>query len=157
MRNLLIEPQAGEPAPSQMHAQLFHKFALAADSVEISDQENAQQELGINRGSARIAVAVFHLLPDELEADVLVDQPWQVGLRNLISEAEVVKERFGAVVLPHHDQQSSDDENQTQHGRMPSSNMLPLNLILLIDVTFSTPTGDYTHRGLAGCQTGVNE
>jgi len=26
------------------------------------------------------------------------------------------------------------------------SNMLLLNLILLIDVTFSTPTGAYTHR-----------
>jgi hypothetical protein len=48
-------------------------------------------------------------------------------------------------VLPHHDQQASEDRNQTEHGRMLSSNMLLLNLILLIDVTFSTPTGDYTH------------
>jgi hypothetical protein len=45
--------------------------------------------------------------------------------------------------LPHHDQQASDDENQTEHGRMPSSNTLPLILILLIDVTFSTPTPVY--------------
>jgi hypothetical protein len=43
-------------------------------------------------------------------------------------------------VLPHHDQQASDDENQTEHERMLSSNMLPLILIPLIDVTFSTPT-----------------
>jgi hypothetical protein len=42
--------------------------------------------------------------------------------------------------LPHHDQQASDDQNQTQHGRMLPSNMLLLNLIPLIDVTFSTPT-----------------
>jgi len=42
--------------------------------------------------------------------------------------------------LPHHDQQASDDRNQTEHGRMLSSNMLLRNLILLIDVTFSTPT-----------------
>jgi hypothetical protein len=28
---------------------------------------------------------------------------------------------------------------------MPSSNTPLLNLSLLIDVTFSTPTGDYTH------------
>ena len=42
--------------------------------------------------------------------------------------------------LPHHDQQTSDDENQTQHGRMLFSNMLLLNPILPIDVTFSTPT-----------------
>jgi len=32
------------------------------------------------------------------------------------------------------------DRNQTEHGRIPSSNMLLLNLILLIDATFSTPT-----------------
>jgi hypothetical protein len=44
--------------------------------------------------------------------------------------------------LPHHDQQASDDENPTEHGRMLSSNMLLPNLIPLIDVTFSTPTPD---------------
>ena len=35
-------------------------------------------------------------------------------------------------------------------GRMLSSTMLLLNLILLIDVTFSTPTPDYVnHRMIA--------
>src|SRR5437870_11944716 len=62
-------------------------------------------------------------------------------LGNLIFQTEVVEQRFTAVVLPHHDQQASDDRNQTEHGRMLSSNMLLRNLILLIDVTFSTPTG----------------
>jgi hypothetical protein len=47
-------------------------------------------------------------------------------------------------VLPHHDQQASDDQNQTEHRQMLSSNMLLLFLIPLIEVTFSTPTGDYT-------------
>jgi hypothetical protein len=31
---------------------------------------------------------------------------------------------------------------------MLPSNMLLLNLILLIDVTFSTPTGDFTNYGV---------
>jgi hypothetical protein len=31
--NLLIETQAREPSPSQMHAQLFHQLALAGDTV----------------------------------------------------------------------------------------------------------------------------
>jgi hypothetical protein len=34
--------------------------------------------------------------------------------------------------------------SQTEHGRMPSSNMLLLNLILLIEVTFS-PTPDFVN------------
>ena len=28
----------------------------------------------------------------------------------------VVRRAFGGVVLPHHDQQSSDDKNPTEHG-----------------------------------------
>jgi hypothetical protein len=43
--------------------------------------------------------------------------------------------------LSHHDQQVSDDQNQTEHEQMLPSNMLLLNLTRLIDVTFSTPTG----------------
>ncbi|MGC2198236.1 MAG: hypothetical protein WA628_26430, partial [Terriglobales bacterium] len=50
--------------------------------------------------------------------------------------------------LTHHDQQASDDENHTEHGRMTSSNMLLLNLILLIDVTFSTPTPAFVNYGV---------
>ena len=94
MRNLLIEPQTGEPSPRQMHAQLFHQFALAGDAVQIADQQNAQQQLGINRRPARLAVAVLQLLPDELEADVLVDQPQQMMFGNLIFQTEVVEQRF---------------------------------------------------------------
>jgi hypothetical protein len=55
-------------------------------------------------------------------------------------------------VLSHHDQQASDDQNQTEHVRMLPSNMLLLNLILPIDVTFSTPTPDsdsYSRRPAA--------
>ena len=70
-----------------------------------------------------------------------------MGLRNLIFQAEVIEQRFRAVVLPHHDQQASDDENPVEHGQDHfSSNMLLPNLILLIDVTFSTPTPVYVNN-----------
>src|SRR5207245_3213697 len=146
--NLLIEPQSGEPAPRQMHAQFLHQPPLAGDAVEIPDQQNAQQKFGVNRGPTGFAVAVFQLPSHKLKADVLVDQPQQVGFRDLVFQAEVIKQRFGAVVLPHHDQQASDNENQTKHVRMLSSNMLLPNLIPLIDVTFSTPSGDNAQNPL---------
>jgi len=47
---------------------------------------------------------------------VLFNEPQQMSLRNLIFQAEVIEQSFGAVVLPHHDQQASDDENQPKHG-----------------------------------------
>src|ERR1700687_2132834 len=101
------------------------------------------KEFGINRRSSGFAVAVFQSLSHELKADVLFNEPQQMSLRNLIFQAEVIEQRFGAVVLSHHDQQASGDRNQTEHVQMLSSNTLLLNLILLIDVTFSTPTGCY--------------
>ncbi len=91
MRDLLIETQPREPAPGQVHAQFFHQFALAGDAIQIADQENAQQKLGINRGAAHLAVAVFQLLADEGKADVLFNQTQQVGFRNLIFQAKVVE------------------------------------------------------------------
>src|SRR6202790_2236849 len=145
MWDLLIETQTGEPAPRQMHAQFLHQFAFAGDPVQIADQQNGQQKLGINGRTACIAVTRFQPLPHKGKADVLFNEPQQMSLWNLIFQAEVVEQRFGAVVLPHHDQQASDDENPTEHRRMLSSNVLLLNLILLIEVTFSTPTPVYVN------------
>jgi hypothetical protein len=59
VRNLLIETQAPKPAPRQMHAQLFDQLALAGDVVQIADQQDAQQKLGINRRPSRLAVTVL--------------------------------------------------------------------------------------------------
>ena len=70
MRNLLIEPHSGKPAPRQMHAQFLDQFALTGDAIEIADQENAQQKLGINGRTARLAVAFLQLLSPEGKADV---------------------------------------------------------------------------------------
>src|ERR1035438_3990106 len=126
-----------------MHAQFFHQLPLARDAVEIPNQQNAQQKFGINRRAACLTVTLLQPLAHKVKADVLLDQPQQMSFRNLIFQAEVIKQCLRAVVLPHHDQQASDDENQTEHRRMLSSNMLLPNLIPLINVTFSTPTPDY--------------
>jgi hypothetical protein len=64
----------------------------ATDSI--ISQQNAQQQLGINRGTTRLAIAVFKLLSHKLKADVLVDQPQQMVFRNLIFQTEVIEQRF---------------------------------------------------------------
>ena len=140
MRNLLIEAQPRKPAPCQMHSQFLHQFALAGDAVQIADQQDAQQQFGIDRGTPRIAVAVPSAARARNSKRCAYRSAAAGGFRESDLPAEVVEQRFRAVVLSHHDQQASDDQNQTEHGRMLSSNMLLLNLILLIDVTFSTPT-----------------
>ena len=94
MRDFLIETQAREPAPRQMHAQFLHQFAFAGDAVQIADQQNAQQQLGINRRSASVAVTFLQLLAHEGKTDVLIDEPQQMRLWNLIFQAEVIEQRF---------------------------------------------------------------
>src|SRR5208283_3390852 len=140
----------GEPAPRQVHAQFFHQLALASDAIQVADQQNAQQKLGVNGWTAGIAVTRFQLLPHEGKANVLLDETQQMSFRNLIFQAEVIEQWLRTSVLPHHDQQASDDQNQTEHVRMLSSTMLLPDLIPLIDVTFSTPTGFFINYRVYG-------
>ena len=72
MRNFLIETETCEPAPGEMHAQLLDKLALAADSVQIANQQNAQQELRIDGWTPSFAIAVLKSLAHETEVDVLI-------------------------------------------------------------------------------------
>ena len=77
-----------------MHAQLFHQLAFAGDAVQIANQQDAQQKLEIDRRPTCLAVAILQLVAHEGEADVLFDEPQQVGFRNVIFQAEVVELLF---------------------------------------------------------------
>jgi hypothetical protein len=70
------------------------------------------------QGRPSIAVTRFQLLPRKGKADVPIDELQQVSLWNLIFLAEAKEQRFGGLVLPHHDQQASDDENSHGTGRI---------------------------------------
>jgi hypothetical protein len=109
MRNFLVETEACEPAPRQVHAQFLNQFALAADAIQIANQQNAQQQFWVDRRTASIAIAVLQLLVYEAEVDVLIDQPQEMVLWNLIFNSEVVEQRFRARVLTHHERSSSDN------------------------------------------------
>jgi|SRR5580698_7217935 hypothetical protein len=116
MRNFLVEAETSEPAPRKVHAQLLDKLALAAYPVQIANQQNAEQELRIDGWTTRFAVAVLQPLVYETEVDMLINQPQQMILWNLIFQSEVVEERFRARVLTHHERYSSDNGDPQQHG-----------------------------------------
>jgi hypothetical protein len=77
-----------------VHVQFFHQLALAGNAVQITQEQNGQQELGIDRWSSGFAAAVFQLLPYKLKTGVFVDQPQQMVFTNLIFQTEVIEERF---------------------------------------------------------------
>jgi len=73
MRNILIETETCEPAPGEMHAQLLDKLALAADPVQIANQQNAQQELRIDGWATSFAIAVLQSIAHKTEVDMLIN------------------------------------------------------------------------------------
>lgn len=87
----LIEPDPREPAIRQVHADLFHQPPLAGDAVEIANQENAQQNLRVDRRPAGVAVVGPQARAHETEINLALDQPQQMGLRNMVFEFEVIK------------------------------------------------------------------
>src|SRR5260370_29106589 len=103
MRDLLIEAQAGKPTPGQMHAQFLDHLARTGNAIQVADQEEAQQKLGINRWTARLAIAVLQLFAHKGKANVLFDEPQPMILRHLIFQAEIVEQRFRTRMSPHHD------------------------------------------------------
>src|SRR2546430_17355074 len=102
MRNLLIETQTGKPAPRQMHAQLFDQLALAADAIQVADQQAEQQNLGINRRTAGLTVTLLQLFPPKPQTEVFFDEPQKMILTNLIFQAKVIEQPFRQKMLPHH-------------------------------------------------------
>jgi len=115
MREFLVETQPYEPAPGQMHAQLLDQLALAGYAIEITDQQDTQEEFRVDGRSADIAIRVLQLLADEVEADVSVDKTQQVVFRNLIFDAEIVEQRLCTRVSSHHDQQASESIDEREH------------------------------------------
>src|SRR3974377_2619673 len=99
MRDLLVEAQSREPAPRQMHAQLLPQLACAGYPIQITNQQNPQQQFGINRRSSIFTVAVLEAFPHKPQVDVLIDESQQVSLGNLIFQTEVVEQRLHAGVV----------------------------------------------------------
>ena len=83
-----------------MPARFLDQLAFAGDSLQMADQQDAQQKLGIDGRAARIAVTLFQLFPHEGKADELIDEPQQMRLWNLIYQAEVVTRLRNDPVAP---------------------------------------------------------
>jgi len=69
-------------------------YALAGDTIEITDQQDSQQDFRIDRRPASITVEIFQLFADKVKTDVSVDEAQQVVFRNEILNAKVVEERL---------------------------------------------------------------
>ena len=61
IRNLGVEIKPAELAIGKMEFDLLAQFPLRADSVAIADNEHADQQLGVDRGAANLAIEPLQL------------------------------------------------------------------------------------------------
>jgi len=62
-----------------MHVKFFDQLALAGNPIQISDQQNAQQEFRIDRRAVDFTIGVPQLLTHRCKADVPIDEPQKMA------------------------------------------------------------------------------
>lgn len=95
-RNIFIEAQPGKRAISQLHPNIFHQSTLAANAVQISHQENAQEHFGIDRRPTRVVVAGLQSLACKSEINVPIDISCVCNSRRCLFLRQMI---FGNVVF----------------------------------------------------------
>jgi len=76
--NRLVEDQTRKPSVGKVQTDLVKQPPLTRDSVEIADQQDAQQNLGIDRRPANLTVEWRQLFANRSKVDVSVDRAQQV-------------------------------------------------------------------------------
>ena len=88
----------------------MHFFAqppLGADPHTVADEQHSDHQLGIDRGPPHLAVIGPQVFADITQIDEPVDRSQQVVRRNVVLDAEAVKQRFlHHRSLAHHQQVS---------------------------------------------------
>ena len=84
IRNLLLEVQPREPTIGQMHPDFFQQTTLTDNPVEVAQQQQSQQHLGINRGPTGRTVEALHSLTHKAQIDLLINDSEKVVLGNLV-------------------------------------------------------------------------
>ena len=80
---------------------------LGADAQAVADQQHADHQLGINRGSAGGTIVAGQVLAQPGAVDEAVDAPQQVIGRDVVLEPELIEQ-----ALLHH-------ETLAHHGPIP--------------------------------------
>lgn len=103
IRYLILKTQPAEPAIGKVQMHLLAKTPLRANAKTVADDQHANDQLGIDRGSAGMAVKRGEMSTQLGEIEEAVYVAKQVAGRNVIVEVEGVKQSvLTTTVLSHH-------------------------------------------------------
>jgi hypothetical protein len=89
-----VQAQAAKPAIGEVQVDLVAKPPLGADAAAIADQQHADDQLGIHRGTADGAVVGLELPPNLRQLNKAVDHAQQMISGDMVIEAETVEQRL---------------------------------------------------------------
>ena len=86
IRDVAIEPQATEPAISQIEVELLAQPPLGANAEAVADNLHPDHQLRINRRATHLAVVRLKMRPRPGQIDETVDLAQQVTIRDMTLE-----------------------------------------------------------------------
>ena len=81
--HVAIEPEPAEPTIGEVQMDLVAEPPLRADTKAVADDQHAQKQLRIDRGTARAAVERCQLSPQVRQVDEAVDRAKKMVRRHM--------------------------------------------------------------------------
>ena len=95
--------EATEPAVCQVQMHFIAQTAFRPDAKTIADQQHPDQQFGVDGWATCVAVKGHEILANVLQIDEPVNRAYQMVLRDMILQRELIKQRCLCFLLrPHH-------------------------------------------------------
>ncbi len=91
IRDPVAQVEAAEPAIREVQMHLFTKSPLRPDTEAIPDQQHPDQQLGIDRRPAGMAVKFDQVGTDAAQVDEPINGAKKMVLRNVIFQRELIE------------------------------------------------------------------
>jgi hypothetical protein len=100
--HLVIEAEAAEPPVGQVEMDVLAQPTLGPDPHHVADDQHPDDQLGIDRGPARVAVERPKPRPHPVHVEEAVDLPKQVVGGHVALQIELVEELRLGLLNAHH-------------------------------------------------------
>jgi hypothetical protein len=119
VRDLAIQTEPTKPAVREIKMNFFAQAALRPYAHAIADDQHADHQLRIDRGATGAAVQRFQRLTDAIEVAMPIDASQDVIGRDMIVEAEIVKQPGRRLLRAHHCRVPCQitRSSESRHGR----------------------------------------
>ena len=92
IRNRIFQAEATEPAVGEVEMDFFAQASLGADAIAVTNDQHADHELRIDRGTSGVAVVIRQVLAQFTQVKAAVHAAEEMILGNVFVEVEGVKQ-----------------------------------------------------------------